>query len=464
MPKSSSEYLRSNTSAVLPQCEEVGLSSLSPPPAVLRVHSGAKMRTLTRSIQKLGLMSPIIINSKGVIIDGNARVGAARKLGWTTITAIRVLHATDEDLRVYAVAANKLAADVTWDFNALRLELEALESAVPDIDLTLTGFSIPEIDTMRGAYAAATLNDLVDDIPPPLSGSAPVSQVGDLWNLKGHRALCGDATDPAVLATLMEDAFADQVLTDPPYGVPINGHVSGNGKVRHREFVMGSANMSPAQLRDLLKQSLHASAAHLADGGLAYVFMDHAHIDQLIEAGAEVFAERKAICVWDKGQGAMGSLYRNAYELVAVFKKGRANHINNVQLGKHGRNRTTIWRYPGIAQQGKGRAKALSLHPTVKPVALIADAILDASSRGGIVLDPFGGSGTTMIAAEVTGRRARLVELDPAYVDIIIARFEQLTGSEAVHAATGLTFAQMREQRAPMRSPLIDDAVGGRHE
>jgi DNA modification methylase len=399
------------------------------------------------SVLKSSLISPIIINGAGVIVDGHARVTVARRLEWTHIAAIQVEHLSDEDLRLYAIAANRMPADATVDLDALRRELEEIEIAVPRIDLTLSGYSVPEIDAMRGTFRAAELNDLVDDIPdPPAAGSA-VSEVGDLWRLKDHLLLCGDSTDPSVIAMVMGGSSADQVVTDPPYNVVIDGHVSGMGKVRHREFAMASGEMTSAQFAAFLERTLSASAVHLRDGALAYIFMDHAHLGELLAAGNEVFTERKAICVWDKGAGGMGSLYRNAHELVTVFKKGTAKHINNVQLGKHGRNRTTIWRYPGIAQQGKGRAKALSLHPTVKPVALIADIILDASPRGGVILDPFGGSGSTLVAAEVTCRQARLVELDPLYVDTIIARLEALTGVQAVHAGTGLTFREMRGQR-----------------
>jgi DNA modification methylase len=237
------------------------------------------------------------------------------------------------------------------------------------------------------------------------------------------------------------------MFTDPPYNVPIEGHVSGLGRDRHREFPMAAGELDSAGFVAFLTSSLSASAHHLADGALAYVCMDHAHIGELIEAGSRVFTERKSICVWDKGSGGMGSLYRNAHELVAVFKKGTAPHINNVQLGKHGRNRTTVWRYPGIAQTGKGRKKALSLHPTVKPVALVADALLDASPRNGIVLDPFGGSGTTLVAAERKQRRARLLELDPVYVDTIIERYAKLTGNIAT-SAKGATFHEVRTQRS----------------
>jgi len=448
---SKQEHLLTNTPAVRSRCEKISFSALRPPKIVLRAHSRAKLRTLSRSMQKHGLITPIIVNTEGVIVDGNVRAESARRLGWVTITVIRFEHLTDEELRLYAIAANKMPAEATWDLDALRRELESIEVAMPNIDLTLSGFSVPEIDSMRGAYHAASLNDLVDDVPALPAGTAAVSQLGDLWQLKNHRLLCGDATDPAVIASLMGDDQAEQIITDPPYNVVIDGHVSGKGKVRHREFAMASGEMSRADFVDFLKRSMLASAAHLADGGLAYVFMDHAHIGELIDAGSAVFAERKSICVWDKGAGGMGSLYRNAYELVAVFKKGTARHINNIELGKHGRNRTTIWRYPGIAQQGKGRAKALSLHPTVKPVTLIAHAILDASTRGGIILDPFGGSGTSLIAAEVTGRQARLVELDPAYVDTIITRFEILSGVDAIHVPTGLSFTELRSQRAALR-------------
>lgn len=448
MPRQKSPLVGSNVAAVHPKCEEVALGSLRPAARRLRRHSRGKRRTLMRSMQKIGLISPVIVNASATIVDGHARVEAARELGWTSIAVVRVEHLTDEDLRLYAIAANKLVEDAQWDPKELRCELEELEAALPTIDLTLSGLSFPEIDTIRGAYAAAELNDLADDLPPPSSAGAAVTVVGDMYRLKRHLLICGNANDPAVLAELMGDERADQLFTDPPYNVPVQGHVSGKGKVRHREFAMASGEMSYAQFVLFLKQTLGLSASHLVDGGLAYVCMDHAHLGELLEAGAEIFTERKAICVWDKGAGGMGSLYRNAHELVAVFKKGTAPHVNNVQLGKHGRNRTTVWRYPGMSQLGKGRAKALSIHPTVKPVALVAEAILDASPRGGIVLDPFAGSGTTLIAAETTGRRARLVELDPLYVDTIITRFEKLTGIPAVHLGTGLSFAELRQERA----------------
>lgn len=461
MKKQIPESIRRNVAAVHPRTEQVDIATLCPAAARLRVHSKAKLRKLEASMAEIGQMEPIVINAANVIVHGHARLEVARSLGWTEITAIRVEHLTEEDLRTYAIAANRFTLEAEWDFDALRLELEAIEAAIPTLDLTLTGLSISEIDTIMGTHRASSLNDLVDDCPEPAAPGDAVSRPGDLWKLGGHHLICGDATDPAVLARLMGDEMAEQIFTDPPYNVAINGHVSGKGKSRHREFAMASGEMDSEAFIAFLTSSLRRASAHLVDGGLAYVCMDHGHIGELIEAGAAVFDERKTICVWDKGAGGMGGLYRNAYELVGVFKKGKAPHINNIQLGKNGRNRTTVWRYPGIAQLGKGRAKALSLHPTVKPVALVADALLDASSRGGVILDPFGGSGTTLIAAEQVHRRARLVELDPAYVDTIIGRFEALTGREAVHGENGKSFADVRAARIENPARAADDEAKG---
>lgn len=439
--------LRRNVTAISPNIEMVPIAELKPAAVRVRVHSKAKLQSLMRSLERFGQIEPIVVNDRGVIVHGHARFEAASRLGWINISTIRVQHLNDDDLRVYAIAANKLVLDAGWDLSALRLELEAIEATTPDFDMSLTGFSIPEIDTLRGAYEASSLNDLVDDVPEVPPNAEPTSRLGDIWILGEHKLLCGNALDAEAVAELMAEDCAELIFSDPPYNVPIDGHVSGLGKVRHREFAMASGEMSPEEFVRFLVDALSNSANHLINGGLAYVCMDHGHIGELIDAGAKVFDERKSICVWDKGSGGMGSLYRNAHELIAVFKKGTAPHFNNVELGQHGRNRTTVWRYPGIAKAGVGRSKALELHPTVKPVALVADVLLDASSRGGLVLDPFGGSGTTLIAAQIKRRRARLIELDPIYADTIVARFETLTGAQAIHASENLSFADVRALR-----------------
>ena len=274
-----------------------------------------------------------------------------------------------------------------------------------------------------------------------------MSRVGDLWLLGDHRLLCGDATKLASYGSLLGGERAQLVFVDPPYNVRIDGHVCGSGSIKHREFEMAAGEMSEAQFTGFLTTVLERLAQHSADGSIHYVCMDWRHIFELLAAGRAAYSELKNLCVWNKDNGGMGSLYRSKHELVLVFKHGSGAHINNVELGRHGRNRTNVWDYAGVNSFGAGRLDDLAMHPTVKPVALVADAIMDCSHRGGIVLDCFGGSGTTLIAAEQTGRHGRLIELDPAYVDVAIRRFAKLTGEKVTQAASGLTFAEIRDQR-----------------
>ena len=230
------------------------------------------------------------------------------------------------------------------------------------------------------------------------------------------------------------------VFTDPPYNVPIDGHVSGLGSVKHREFAMASGEMSETEFTKFLTDVLGNLAKFSADGAIHYVCMDWAHLRELLNAGHAVYDELKNICVWAKTNGGMGSLYRSQHEMVAVFKSGTAPHINNVELGRHGRYRTNVWTYAGMNTFGAERDEALAMHPTVKPVALVEDAVLDCSDRNGVVVDAFLGSGTTLIAAESAGRRCFGLELDPEYVDLIIRRWQKMTGESAVHAESGLSF------------------------
>jgi DNA modification methylase len=246
----------------------------------------------------------------------------------------------------------------------------------------------------------------------------------------------------------MDGEPAELVFTDPPYNVPIAGHVSGLGRQAHGDFAMASGEMSEAEFTGFLTTSLGAMAAQTKDGAIHFICMDWRHLPELLAAGKAVYHEQKNLCVWVKSNGGMGSLFRSQHELIAVFKKGAAPHINNVDLGRHGRNRTNVWTYPGMNSFGAERDGALAMHPTVKPVALVQDAILDCSNRGGIVLDGFGGSGTTLIAAERTGRRARLLEIDPAYVDVTLRRFRDHIGTEPVHASSGQTLTDLEKSAA----------------
>jgi DNA modification methylase len=403
----------------------VDVAGLKSAARIVRKHPAAKRRTVEADIRQHGIISPVIINAADVIVDGHLRVDIARKLGFRQVPAVRVEHLSDPELRAFAIAANKLPAIANYDLDALRLEFEEICADAPTIDLSLTGFTIGEVDRIVGNHSAALYDDLEDDasLDVPV---VPCAQSGDLYALGDHRLICGNSLDADVLARLMDGELADCCFTDPPYNVKINGHVSGAGK--HAEFAMASGEMSRPQFEEFLLRALANIEYEMRDGAIGFICMDHAHMGELILATEAVFDQRLNICIWDKGRGGMGSLYRSQHELVAVVKKGFEPHRNNVELGKHGRNRTNIWSFPGL----KGNAKALKLHPTVKPVALIAEALLDVSAPNDVVLDPFGGSGSTLIAADRISRRARLVEFEPLYVDCTIARWEKLTGQKAI--------------------------------
>jgi len=329
----------------------------------------------------------------------------------------------------------------------LAIELQGLIDL--DFSVDLTGFEMAEIDlVLDGAAEARGPDPGIDDdaLASPVPGPS-VTRPGDLWQLGGHRLLCGDATSGACFARLLDGAKAALVITDPPYNVPINGHVSGLGKARHREFAMAAGEMSPEAFRHFLQTVFGHMAAHSVDGAIHFVFMDWRHMTETLGAGEAVYTELKNLCIWVKSNGGMGTFYRSRHELVFVFKSGTAPHLNNFELGQSGRYRTNVWEHAGVSSFGRDRDDALAMHPTVKPVALVADAIRDCSKRRQVVLDPFAGSGTTVIAAEKTGRRAHVLELDPSYCDTIIRRWEIFTGKGAVLAETGLGFEAMSEKR-----------------
>lgn len=331
----------------------------------------------------------------------------------------------------------------------LALELQGLIDL--GFEIELTGFSLAEVDLVLDESQAASPDstaDRDDEIPAVLDPVQAVSRQGDLWLLDRHRLVCGDSREPGSFSQLLEDDRADLVFTDPPYNVPIDGHVCGLGRIRHREFAMATGEMSPEAFTRFLRLTLGHAAARSRDGAIAFVCMDWRHMGELLAAGQEVFSELKNLCVWNKSNGGMGSFYRSKHELVFVFKVGSSSHTNTFGLGDTGRYRTNVWDYAGVNTLRSGRMEDLSMHPTVKPVALIAEAIKDCSRRGEIVLDPFAGSGSTLIAAERTGRRAYVMEFDPAYCDAVIARYQKVTGKQARLATTGQNFETVQEQRS----------------
>jgi DNA modification methylase len=355
---------------------------------------------------------------------------------------------SEAEIRAYVIADNRLAENAGWDRALLGLELQYLTELEIDFDVTVTGFDLPEIDILIGDLSLGLNDSDSADAVVEVAAGPAISRSGDIWQIGGHRLICGDSTRLETYQQLLGDARAQMVFTDPPYNVPISGHVSGLGAIQHREFAMASGEMSEAQFTDFLRQACRLLAAQSAPGAVHYLCMDWRHVGELLAAGRDAYSELLNICVWVKHNGGMGSLYRSQHELVFVFKNGEAAHCNNVQLGKYGRNRTNVWQYRGINDFGRPTEEGnlLAMHPTVKPVALVSDAILDCSRRGDIVLDPFLGSGTTLVACERTSRRCYGIEIDPLYVDTAIRRWQKHSGATAVNAASGQSFNEGEEK------------------
>lgn len=436
--------------------EVLPVASLKPYAHNPRIHSAKQLRQIADSIRRFGFTNPVLIDADRGVIAGHGRIAAARLLGIDSVPTIRLDQMTEAEKRAYVIADNKLAENAGWDRELLALELHYLSELKLDFELTITGFETAEIDLLIGEVEAGRTVDQADEVPAVDTSTPAVSRVGDLWLLGEHRLLCADATQAESYGQLLQGEKAQMVFIDPPYNVPIDGHVCGSGTIQHREFLMAAGEMSEAEFTVFLTTAFQHLARHSVDGSIHFVCMDWRHMVELLSAGREVYSELKNLCVWNKDNGGMGSLYRSKHELVFVFKHGSAPHINNVELGRFGRNRTNVWDYAGVNSLHQGRLDDLTMHPTVKPVSLVADTMLDCSQRDGIVLDCFGGSGTTLIAAEKTGRRGYLIELDPLYVDVTIKRFEQLTGAAAIHAATGLTLIQQQSERASEAVPSND--------
>ncbi|MFT3731775.1 MAG: DNA methyltransferase [Hyphomicrobium sp.] len=418
------------------------LSALKAARRNARTHSAKQLSQIAKSIETFGFVNPILVDIDGHIVAGHGRAEAARKLGLNKVPVICLDHLNQSELRAYAIADNRLAELAGWDKDILALELADLITIDNAFDVSVTGFDHAEIDlTIQGQ---TNVVDTADEIPDVPAADKAETRLGTLWQLGPHRIICADVRDREAIERLMDGERARMVFTDPPYNVPIGGHVSGLGRQHHREFAVASGEMTPEEFTGFLKASLANLAAASADGALHYICMDWRHLGELMSAGQSVYTEMKNLCVWNKTNGGMGSFYRSKHELVLIYKRGRAKHINNIELGRFGRYRSNVWEYAGVNTWRKGRQQDLSDHPTVKPVLLVADALQDASNRGDIVLDGFGGAGTTLMAAEKIGRRARLIELDPRYVDVAVMRWQKATGLKAVNGDTGRPFSEIR--------------------
>lgn len=419
----------------------VTLNELKPHKSNARTHSKKQINQIADSIREFGFTNPILIDANNNIIAGHGRLEGAQLCNLDKVPVIRLEHLSDMQKKAYVIADNKLAENAGWDEDLLKIELETLLEMDSDFDITLTGFEMPEIDAL---VIQDSVHEDSNELPVPDLSDTPVSSLGDLWILGKNKILCGDALDENSYQILLGDEKAGMVFSDPPYNVPVNGHVCGNGAIKHREFVMASGEMSSEEFTGFLQSVFRNLVNFSRDGSIHYICMDWRHISELIVAGKGEYTELKNLCIWNKNNGGMGSLYRSKHELVFVFKNGSTAHVNNVELGKHGRYRTNVWDYPGVNTMHSKRASELEMHPTVKPVSMVSDAILDCSNRGDVILDVFGGSGSSLLAADAVGRRGFLMELDPLYVDVSVRRWQEATGLKATHAKTKKTFDEVK--------------------
>jgi DNA modification methylase len=432
---------------VAPKVELIPISNLRPSPRNARTHSKKQIRQIANSMTSFGWTYPILVDEAHNIIAGHGRLEAAKLLQFQQVPVIEMAGLNETQKRLLALADNKIAANAGYDRAMLATELGDLAILLPecDLDLNITGFEPAEIDALLGDFSDPEADPA--DAIPSIEQQA-VSAAGDVWQLGPHRLLCGDSLSPDSYQQLLGTERAQLTIADPPYNVKVKD-IQGRGKIKHREFQQASGELSRTQFTEFLGKAMTLAATHSAPGSVGYWFMDWRHLTEILAAGESAYAQLLNLVVWAKTNGGQGSLYRSAHELVLVYKSGDEPHLNNVELGKFGRNRTNVWNYAGVNTFRAGRLEELAIHPTVKPTALVADAMLDCSRRGHVVLDPFMGSGTTIMAAERVGRRAYGIELDPLFVDVAVRRWQAVTRRDATLSATGAAFDEVAERREP---------------
>lgn len=431
----------------------IAIDALTPSRRNARTHARKQIRQIADSIAAFGFVVPILIDDNAVIIAGHGRYAAAKLLELEQVPAIKLQGLSEAKRRALALADNRIAESAGWDREILATELPELAEllVVEGLDVSITGFQPVEIDQLTVDFEEDS-SDPDDVVDPAWATAAPVTRPGDLWQLGRHRLLCGDARKADNLARLMGNGRAAMAFLDPPYNVRVRDIV-GRGEAKHAEFAMASGELSRADFVAFLTTALAEATAVSRDGALHYVCMDWRHIGELLEAGGTVYAETLNLAVWVKSNAGQGSFYRSQHELVGIFRAGQAAHLNNVELGRHGRSRSNVWHYAGVNTFRAGRLDELKSHPTVKPVALVADAMKDCTRRSDIVLDTFCGSGTTLLAAERVGRRAYALEIEPRFVDVAIKRWQAFSRKDAIHAETGSSFDETTNKRAAVPVP-----------
>ena len=423
-----------------PQIENVPHGSIHPNPNAPKKSNRKSRRSLAASIRRFGIKGAILVDADtNMIVAGNGLHEAAGDVGMDEVPIMRVSFANDAERRAFILAHNKLAEESSWDMKVVDEELKFLFDQKYDFEVT--GFSTNDLD-----FAIVTKPDPASDVielPNPFARA--VTRLGDLWHVGPHSFYCGDSLDPASYEAVLGGAMADMVLSDPPYGVAVSGHVSTTNK--YREFAMMSGKQTSAELTSFFRRVFRNCVQFTRTASIHFHFIDWRHVREMIDAGDGVYTELKNICVWDKQSGGLGAMYRSQHEFVCVFKAGRGRHVRNFATGDKGRFRTNIWRYDGQAQFGKGRTEQLNSHPTPKSVAMVIDAIRDCSNTGDLILDPFCGSGTTAVSAHHAGRRCATIEIDPLYVDGALRRLSKVSGEPILHA-DGRSFEAIAAVRA----------------
>jgi DNA modification methylase len=440
----------------------VAVEQIEPHPHNPRTHSKKQIQQIAESIQAFGFTAPVLVDEEGVLLAGHGRLEAAKLLRLKRIPALILEGLSEARKRALLLADNRIAQSAGWDRERLANEFTSLPELLLEdgLDISVTGFEPAEIDALLADFEDNS-TDPADDIDPAFLSGPAVTCQGDLWQLGRHRLLCGDARQTSHLTRLMASERAHMAFLDPPYNVRVRDIV-GRGKIKHREFAMASGEMASPAFTSFLTETLTAAARASIDGAVHFVCMDWRHIGELLDAGRAAYGTMLNLIAWVKSNAGQGSFYRSQHELIGVFRVGEATHLNTVELGRHGRSRSNVWKYGGVNAFRLGRMDDLGAHPTVKPVALVADAIKDCTQRNQIVIDTFGGSGTTLLAAERVGRKARTMDLDPHYVDVAIRRWQAFTGRDAIHADSGLTFGEIAEQRAEVAVPQSAANSGGK--
>lgn len=428
--------------------EQVETTLLKPYEKNAKIHSDKQLQQIANSMLQFGFVNPILADENYRILAGHGRWFAAKLIEMKTIPVIRLSHLKETEKKAYRLADNRLAEKGIWDQDLLKLEFSDLEKLELDFTLDITGFDFADIDVILNPSLTEKETEIDEkaNAVPFISEGEIVSKEGDIWLLENHRIICGNSLEEVTYEKLFEGKKANMIFADPPYNVKIDGHVCNKGKIKHKEFAVASGEMDEAEFTEFLKTVMSLQAKYSIDGSIHLLCMDWRHMQEMLNAGRLVYSEFKNLCVWNKDNGGMGSLYRSKHELVFVFKNGTKPHINNVELGSHGRYRTNVWDYAGVNSFGKQKDN-LRYHPTVKPMEMVRDAILDVTNRGQIVLDAFLGSGTTLIAAEKCGRICYGIELEPLYVDTAIRRWEELAGKDAILLSSGNTYKELLKEK-----------------